>query len=230
MRDLYLTLKNTLIEAIFPHKCVCGKWGACLCDECRSSLQAVKTELCPICKRISDNGAVCKSCRHKTEHTGVLVLGYHKGILKDLVWKLKYGAVVDTADALAQLLVDRYGGFLVKKGFAITWVPETRKKTRFRGYNQSKELAKAVGRLTGLQISSMLIKLGETGSQVGRSRAERLKNIQGSIGPDGGTVEIPRKVLIIDDVYTTGATLNECAKILRTMGVKEVWGAVITRD
>lgn len=219
-----------ILDAVFPHKCVCGKWGVLLCDECRAVIRVDKTGLCPVCKRISDYGRTCPACRHKSDLTGVMILGPHKDVLKALIWKFKYKYVVDIGHPLAELVCARFGNFLRDKRFLISYSPISREHLNKRGYNQAEILAKNISDKLGLKCEKLLSKSNHVDSQVGHSRAERLRNMKGKIGYIGPIEITNHKVLIVDDVYTTGATLEECAKVLRAAGYREVWGLVLSRD
>ena len=229
-QQIFASIKEIVLDAVFPHKCVCGKWGVLLCEECRGSIRVDKTGLCPICKKISDFGRTCSACRHRSALTGVMILGPHKGVLKDLIWKYKYKFIIDEANPLAELISARFGDFLREKRFLITYSPSSRDRIIWRGFNQAQLLAKKVSRKLNLDCINLLYKDNNVISQVGHTRKERLQNIKGKIKYIGTRDITNKKVLIIDDVYTTGATLEECAKILRQAGYREVWGLVLSRD
>jgi competence protein ComFC len=149
--------------------------------------------------------------------------------LKDAIWRLKYGSVKGIATVLADLAEAKYGQFIIEKRFLITSAPMTKQRIRFRGFNQAEEIAKALAKRTNMLYLPSLSKLKDTGSQVGRSRRERLRSLSGTfeanITPDQN-----KKILVVDDVYTSGATLEESARALRAVGFREVWGLTITRD
>jgi len=221
---------EVVLDAVFPHKCVCGKWGMLLCDECQESIRVNKTGLCPVCKRISEYGRTCPACRHKSNLTGVMILGPHKDVLKALIWKLKYKYVKDVSIPLADMVVDRFGGFLHDKRFLVSYSPISKEHLNLRGFNQAELLARGVASGLGLECQDLLYKSNRVTSQVGHSRAERLRNLAGTMKYIGPAITINKKVLVVDDVYTTGATLEECARVLRAAGYREVWGIVLSRD
>lgn len=223
-------IKGIILDAVFPHKCVCGEWGTLLCDSCKAQLKIKNTCPCPVCKKISDYGRTCTACRHKSELTGVMVLGSHKGILKDLIWKYKYHFITDLSQVLASLIFEKYGNFIRDKRFLVTYVPISRARLNWRGFNQAQLLAREVALKTNLHCENLLYKANKVESQVGHSRLERLQNLRGKIRYVGPKEVSTKKVLIIDDVYTTGATLEECAKVLREAGYREIWGLVLSRD
>jgi len=223
-------IKEVILDAVFPHKCVCGKWGVLLCEECRPQIRVDKTGLCPVCKRISEFGRTCQACRHRSNLTGVMILGPHRGVLKNMIWRYKYKFITDLSIPLAELVADQYGDFLRDKRFLVTYAPISKSRLNWRGFNQAQLLAENVAGSLNLNCKRLLSKDDNVTAQVGHSRIERLRNIKGKIHYVGSVERENNRVLVIDDVYTTGATLEECAKVLRQAGYREVWGLVLSRD
>lgn len=224
-------LKNTiklLKDVLFPRRCFCGKPDFLICPKCLDGIQRNKKDLCPLCRRLSANGKTCSNCRSKSRLTGVMIFGDHKGILKDAIWQLKYESIIDFAKPLSKLLSEKYGDFIKEKRFIITSVPISKRRYLWRGYNQAAEIAKSLARELGLEYVDFLNK-AEASPQVGLSKKERIANLRGKIDVKTDLL-VPKKVLIVDDVYTTGSTLEESAHILRDAGAKEVWGIVLSRD
>jgi len=221
---------EVLLDAVFPHKCICGKWGVLLCEECHETIRINQTGLCPVCKRISEYGRTCPACRHKSNLTGVMILGPHKGVMKALIWKFKYRYVRDISGPLTSLIVSRFGAFLHDKRFLVSFSPISREHLNLRGFNQAELLARGVAGSLDLDCQNLLYKGNHVASQVGHSRAERLRNLAGTMKYAGPSVITNKKVLVVDDVYTTGSTLEECARVLRAAGYREVWGVVLSRD
>jgi competence protein ComFC len=158
-----------------------------------------------------------------------MIFGDHSGVLKHLIWKYKYQFIRDLSSPLAGLLVSKFKPFLSEKTPVITYVPITKRRMKWRGFNQSELLARKVAETTGLKFTTTLFRTGQSKPQVGLKRKERIKNLQGQIV--GCTNKSNnKKVVIIDDVFTTGATLEECARVLREEGFREVYGMVISRD
>ncbi len=223
--------KNIILDAVFPHQCVCGKWDKLVCDNCFESIPKNKTQLCPICKKLSENGQICSSCRHKGFLTGVMIFGDHEGVLKSLIWRYKYNLVKDLSFPLSELLADRFGGFIQKKKFIITYVPMSRQRHNWRGFNQSELLAEKTSKELNVEMENYLFRIGKHKSQVGLRRKERIKNLEGKFVINSKAPKVSgKRILIVDDVYTTGTTLEECAKVLRKNGAREVWGLVLSRD
>lgn len=230
MRKVFGKLMVLIKDAIFPNICVCGRWGTPLCEKCKAEVARYKTGLCPICRKLSENGKTCERCRHKSYLTGVMVYGKHKDLLKSVVWRYKYEFHKDLSESCAELVAEAFCDFLEQKSFLITCVPITKQRLAWRGYNQSQLLAKKLAEKLGLEYVELLTKKDNILPQVGKNRKERIENIKGMILPKNEVDLEKRNVVIIDDVYTSGATLEECAKVLRQMGAREVWGLVLSRE
>ena len=223
-----MNLQRILLDTIFPHICVCGKWGYLLCPSCLSKIKINFTQTCPICRKISENGKTCKSCRSRTALTGVMIFGEHTGVLKKLIWEYKYEFIRDLAEPLTDLLVEKFGNAVIKKKPMITYVPITKKRLNWRGFNQSELLARLLAKKLNLDCVPLLSRNENAKTQVGLSRNQRIQNLKGQIKFIKNEAKI--KVILVDDVYTTGATLEECALILRKNGFKEIYGLVLSRD
>ena len=115
-------------------------------------------------------------------------------------------------------------------------VPLDKNKLKSRGYNQSEELAKELSKVLQVPVvSDFLIKTKSTKPQMELKKEEREKNLLNAFTiKSGGTSDVPplsnKKVFLVDDVYTTGSTMQECAKVLRNAGAKSVWGITIARE
>jgi ComF family protein len=228
--ELLNKAKGIAVDAVFPNVCICGKWGEVICVGCRSKIKPYKTQLCPVCQRITKTGKTCKNCYKKSKLTGLLVYGRHDGLLKDLIWRYKYLFVIDLGKYFGELLTLEFGPELIERELLITFVPATKERMNWRGFNQSEVIAREVSRRTGLEIEELLMKEGKIAPQVGLTGKERAKNIQGKIKVLASQKVRNKKIVIIDDVFTTGSTLTECAKMLRRAGAKEVWGLTVSRD
>ncbi len=105
------------------------------------------------------------------------------------------------------------------RDYYLTFIPLTRKKLLERGFNQTEILAQAISQTTGLKIFSEILKIKETSDQAVLNYEQRLKNLQGSFSLKN---KPPAKLILIDDLKTTGATLKECSRVLKTGGAKEI--------
>ena len=176
--------------------------------------------------------ALCRGCRGLLQRLAtepVLLCGVrvwaplaYSGPARDLVGALKFRGAIGVADAMAaQIAANAPRGLL--RGSTLVPVPLHPRRLRSRGYNQAAAIADALARRTGLELADRLVRTGPPATQVGRHRADRQAGPAGSIDIQA---EAPERVLLVDDVVTTGATLAACQRALRGAGTSE-FGAVV---
>lgn len=229
------TALNFVLELLFPTLCQsCGAEGTYLCRVCAASV-ARAADACLECRKISLLGKIHQECRGKKWNLeGVLVAASYQELgIRNLVWHLKYSGVTKIGELLAVLMVD----YVVEKdladyfaGYAVVPVPLHKRRLRLRGFNQAEVLANNFAQRLGLPYLPVLQKTRGTPRQVDLTKQDRLKNLDGAVAcrPDVNLAD--KKIILIDDVATTGATLNECAKVLKNAGAAEVWGFVVARN
>ncbi|MBI2845853.1 MAG: ComF family protein [Chloroflexi bacterium] len=176
---------------------------------------------------VEDRGTVPR--RPNSALNGLRALGYFDGRLRKAIHALKYSGRRPVAKPLAQLLA-RYLENNPLPYEVIMPVPLHLKRTRERGYNQAEILAQELGNLTSKKVDvQSLIRHRLTPAQVGLSEEERLTNVRGAFQVLGEGLQ-GKAVLLVDDVATTGATLEACAHALRAGGASKVWGFVLAKE
>lgn len=228
--------KENILSILFPRRCpVCGEIvrpaGRLICPSCFLKLSFVKSPVCKKCgKEILDETVeFCKDCmvhRHAFEY-GVALLNYNEAARNSMA-QVKYHNKREYLDFYGALLAVRYGKRICKMGVdAIVPVPVHASRRRRRGFNQAQVLAEVLGKRLGIPVRpELLTRPKRTEPQKNLTAAERLKNLSGAFRAG----EIPknvRAVLIVDDIYTTGSTMEACARALRQAGVERVYFAVI---
>ncbi|MCX6722700.1 MAG: ComF family protein [Candidatus Staskawiczbacteria bacterium] len=221
-----------------------SEYDYCLCDKPVRLLPDLKISLPGKCNR----------CQDKRLSGLYFALPYkEKTLTRKLIYQFKYQPYLkDLSKTLASILIEHF--VLSKKNTDEIWensllipVPLDKKKLKIRGYNQSEELAKELSKVLQIPvIPDVLIKTKHTKPQMELKKEQREKNLQGAFqinpvrnSPPAGEISngvknpspiFGKKVFLIDDVYTTGSTMQECAKVLRQAGAKQVWGIVIARE
>lgn len=219
------------LELIFPKTCVnCGRFGSFVCIECLSKVKPVKTQVCPKCGKISDLGKWCLNCKGKSNLTGVIVsANYRCGPTKEMIHYLKYNSVKELVQPLADLLIDQLIDENLPAKVVVASVPLHKKRYLERGYNQSELIAKMVAQKLGLTYFDLLKRIKYTEPQVTLKGVERRSNLEGAFRLKKSLDVNKKTVLLVDDVSTTGTTLEECAKVLRSNGARRVYGLVVAR-
>ncbi|HKC05005.1 MAG TPA: ComF family protein [Patescibacteria group bacterium] len=220
-----------LIDLIFPKTCLgCGRNGKYLCDVCLGSLKILKP-VCPYCEKPSIDGFTHTKCQKKYGLDGLTSIWDYEGAIKKAILAFKYKYSTEVGKELGEsfkkelaILSNPLKGTLVP--IPIHWHREN-----VRGFNQSEEIGKIIAQEIHLEFRpDLLIKKKSTTSQVELTVSERKQNLQGvfSLNPDY-VLSTLHSVLIFDDVFTTGSTLKEAAKVLKRAGVSKVWGLTIAR-
>lgn len=197
----------------------------CLCDSCLEKIKFINSTYCKICgTKISGAGELCLRCKDNSlkEITLARSLCEYDGIMKDVVHNFKYHNCQYLAKYLSKMLFDYYvhsNDF--KDEDMILPVPISKEKLKKRGYNQSNLLARNF-EITNKVNYDILTKIKETESQTTKNREERLKNLQGCFVVLDRSLIKGKKILLIDDVFTTGATCLTIAKLLKKCGAMQV--------
>jgi len=229
-----------LLDILFPVNCLgCGKTGNYLCSSCLAKLDTPKL-ICSVCERPQPFGETHPKC--KTEHSldGLVYFYDYKGIIRDAIHKLKYHYITDLAIELENQIIKQlntpqniYGSIhrcIEMNGPTVAPVPLFWYKENRRGFNQASLFGQAIAKHFDLPFDDhILIRTKPTISQTKLSYKNRKENVEGifCVLP---SVPIPNpSILLVDDVWTTGATMKEVCKTLKKTGVKEVWGLTIAR-
>lgn len=218
-------LLRTLSRMMAPPTCLgCGREGQIVCHVCYQRLTDPPPPACFRCSKNNDSNATCVSCRPFTALAGVTTAATYGGIMRELVHWLKYRRLGDAALPLAAALTPLLDPTHYD---VVTVVPVATVRLRSRGYNQSELIARHLATRLQLPYRRLLRRCRNT-QQVGKGRAERLEQVTGSFAATHRLTG--QRVLLIDDVLTTGATLHECAIQLHNAGAAKVWAAAPVRD
>ena len=221
------------VGTIYPLKCVvCNSSiplkeirSEFLCSDCFPQIKFVLEPACEKCGRPS-HSRICSECnkKHKLFFDRAFSVAIYEGIWKELIHLFKYGKNDCLDKFLAEFLVElirKNPSF--KKPDLIIPVPLYWQDKWRRGYNQTYLLAYQVSKMTSIPIlANTLVKHKKIPSQTALSGKERLKNVKGAFRVNNFKILGDKKVLLIDDVFTTGSTVNECAKVLKEGKVKKV--------
>lgn len=245
---------DDLVTTAFPSDCrVCNRplLGATIlpiCDECRGSVRAQTTALCHQCGEALDmenvriapaEGLLCFACRAVPPmFERAVAYAVYENKLREMIHLLKYERMRGVAKLLGGLLAESISTLRAEtaRELVVVAVPLFSAKERQRGYNQSELLADAaiadlrrIAPEWRLRRLNLLERRRDTASQFELSAHGRRRNLEGAFAVDGDKFPIGCEVLLIDDIYTSGATARECARVLRRAGARKVWVATLAR-
>lgn len=219
-----------LLDLLFPPRCVvCGRVDVWLCAECTARLPWITGPVCIRCGLPLDLPSLCPRCRETPLRLeGIRSALLFQGPLRAAIHQLKYRHARGLAGPLGGVLA-RYWKAYPMPVDVIVPVPLHPSRLRRRGYNQAALLARELGRRVGLAVEEgALQRVRATLSQMRLSAADRRRNVEGAFRCADGRLQ-GRRVLLLDDVCTTGATLEACADALRAGGAETVWALTLAR-
>ncbi len=224
---------QAVLDVLFPSRCVgCGAYGSFLCQACQAELPRARPPRCPICWQPQRGATPCSRCRQeRPAFQGARTLYLYEGAAREAVRALKYNYVSALAQPMAQLMARYLEEEESIEADLLVAVPLYGRRQRLRGYNQSALLARELSRLCGLSLAERgLARRRNTPPQARSVDAEaRKRNVADAFKADRYWVE-GKRVLLIDDVMTTGATLSACARALREGGAASVWALTFARE
>ncbi len=238
--SLFSTLRERILDLFFPVFCLgCGEPREFLCDHCLKRISLRQEHHCPRCEqRITPYGELCPNCFRRSPLDGVFAATtYRIPVITRAVHTFKYRFVPALSVPLSTLLSEALRRSDLPLPDIILPVPLHKRRLRFRGFNQSELLAHRLGEIVapGLSLpvlSNSLLRVRFTRPQIQtESRAERLHNLKNAFVVPIAARDILRgkNIWLIDDIATTSATLEECARTLKQVGAAKVFGIVIAR-
>lgn len=228
-RSLASRIWSHAVDAVFPPRCVsCRAFGRFVCGDCSAQIVRAEHPRCDVCWQPSGDRR-CRHCRREQPaFTAVRSVYAHGGPTRDLIHALKYSGL----SAVAPLMGEEMAGLLLQWApgvSAIVPVPMAGSRERRRGYNQSELLAREIGRCTGIPVAGRALVRRPGPSQVEQlDEAARRANVRDAFA--AGREPVGDRLLLVDDVMTTGATLDACARVLRSAGADRVYGLTFARE
>lgn len=222
-----LRMLDILIDFFFPKKCVgCGKEGVFLCDDCCDKLD-IADQICPMCGEGSPMGWTHPKCTTKLGMDGLIVIyEYGEETMKKIIDGIKFGFNKSLVDSVLNNFKFETGenfDYLVP-------VPLYFYRENWRGFNQAEKIAETVGKKMNVPVERCLKRIKMTKQQsLMRSRKERETNIKGVFQIEEKWKEEMKgkNILLVDDVFTSGADMRECTRVLKKAGAKMVWGLAL---
>ncbi len=222
-----MKLLETIISIYAPLECVgCAAEGEILCPNCIPLLPAPDSR-CYRCNRTTKHGRTCALCRADSALVSANAATIYQDVAKELILKLKFSRVQAAAEIMATIMAQQYS-HLVAEDVLIVPVPTATKRVRNRGYDQAVLIARSFARQTGRRYCPLLLRVGSQ-EQIGAGKVQRQQQLHGVIRVKRPDRVRGARILLVDDVMTTGATLEAAAGGLVQLGAKAVGSLVFAR-
>jgi ComF family protein len=244
---------ESLFSILFPSECrICAQpllniSRLPVCPGCLQEIHPVQGKVCSICgervlssyaERDADGLMRCPVCRRVDRpFRRAVSYGSYDGGVRELIHLLKYNGVRPAAGVLGRMLVEALAAiepWFEEASVLVTPVPLYKGKRQQRGFNQSELIVRAAMKVHPRRerlalATDLLLRMRDTHSQIGLTGHQRRENLRGAFAVASAREVIGREVLLVDDVYTTGTTVSECARVLRKAGAAQVWVATVAR-
>ncbi|MBZ9578056.1 ComF family protein [Patescibacteria group bacterium] len=230
--------KEFILDLLFPKFCIsCGKEGSYLCQDCFSLIDILERQYCPFCPqpKVVIDGKTCNFCKRSKSLNGLYcAASYNNFIVKKLINQFKYEPYIkELSKPLSSSIIAHFinlNKVTTFNDFILIPIPLHKKKLKKRGFNQASEIAKELSKVLKIPFfDDILIKIKQTPAQVELKKEEREENIKGVFLCQKPELVMGKKIFLIDDIFTTGSTMEQCARLLQEAGAKEVWGIVVAR-
>ena len=225
-----------LVNLLYPRRCpVCheavspmGRW---ICLDCEGVFSYIKEPICLKCGKElgEDERELCYDCesRERVFEASTALMNYDL-TAKDSMVYFKYKGRKEYADFYAEALIRARGDRILRwKPQLILPIPIHRSRRRVRGYNQAEEIAKRLGKHLGIPVrNDILVRRRRTEAQKELGAAGRERNLEKALDVTA-SLEGVKRILVVDDIYTTGSTLQACARALKKAGAEKVYGCTV---
>jgi ComF family protein len=246
--SLFHRANKIILDTLFPIRCImCESDDAWICDKCFKKIKLLEAQACPYCEKNSTPaGKICAFCREKflakskaipLDHL-VVAAKYKEPGISHMIHLFKYRFIQDLHEPLGRIMVKSIIESNLPLPDLIIPVPLHKKRIRWRGFNQSELLANFISQnlAQGFEIpvcTDILSRKKYTTPQMKiKNYAQRKKNLQNSfvLGEGKTTLIKDKKILLVDDVATTGSTIFECGRILKAGGAHKIYASVVARQ
>ena len=235
LKPFWHDIKKFTLETLFPIHCAgCDAEGSYICTQCQNQLQPVP-QVCIACKKPSLAGLTHPGCQTPlTADQLISVFDYNDKIINKLIIQGKYYFIPDIFKLFGELMVPRlltgYPVLFQNPNASLVPLPLHVWRRRWRGFNQAEVLCRILAQNLNLKTESLLVRKRFTKTQKDLERAARQKNVAHAFALAPRKDLVPRQVVLVDDVTTTGFTLLEAAKVLKRNGAEKVTCLTIARD
>ncbi len=231
-------IKKFILDILFPIECLlCHQEGLWLCKNCFERMPLENGYQCLVCGKNTFQGLSHQDCSHHSPITGLVVgLKWKNDFTKNLIHKFKFSSLKELSVPLAELLIKKiessplFKTWLEKNQPLIVPIPLHEKRLLERGFNQAELLASEIASNYNLILKNeILLRTKNTKPQTTLNAKKRLVNLENAFTLNDTEAIKNKNIILIDDVATTGATLNAAAQVLKKAGALVIWVAVLAR-
>ncbi|MCA9332574.1 ComF family protein [Candidatus Saccharibacteria bacterium] len=220
-----MRILEDILNILAPNECiVCQEEGTTICEQCSEQAIFPVPSRCYRCKKLTNDFAVCKKCKNSSKLSNVWVRSEYSNVSKQLIYKMKFDSNRQTAHDIARLDIEVLPYF--PKDVIVCPIPTATMRVRQRGYDHTMEIAKEISKITGLHKANLLVRVGKS-RQVGARKEARINQLKDSFIVTKDVKN--RKVILVDDVVTTGGTLESAASELKRFGASRVYAVVFAQ-
>lgn len=223
---------NIILDFLFPSQCSnCGVYGVYLCGECLAKLQTNrKRQVCHVCRGNREECSHSK-CKNSTLLNNIDICFERNSIAKKLLRDFKYNLYFQMADYIAhfyiEVLRETHGN---TENLVLVPVPLHRKKQWSRGFNQTKLISKSIAKKIDCEVVELVKREKNTRTQVGLTKQQRQENLRDAFIIEDLNISGEKVIILVDDVMTSGTTLEKCAEVIKRKFTNEVSAIVLYRD
>lgn len=223
------------MDLLFPKFCiVCKKWGKYVCDNCRKEIEVMPDYICPVCNNPATPDLIHNYCKRETQISGVVSYMKYNKTAKKIVKAIKYQLIYDIYNEISNIISisEVFSSFSdIYKNCYLQPIPLHSNRLKKRGFNQAEELAKIFSKKFQFPVIDSLIRVKDTKPQAQiHHKKHRQENIKGAFNIIKTDFIKGNIIILVDDVYTSGSTCYEAAKILKNAGADAVFVWSLARD
>ncbi len=218
---------DSVLSFLAPHEClICSQEGSLLCSLCRYDGLGVVPDRCYRCLAVSKDSEVCRNCRSKSALKHVWVTADYDGTAKEIIRLFKF----ERAQVAFRIVAEEMAETLpyLRPDTVITYVPTATSRQRLRGYDQSELIAKHIAKIKNAKYMPLFERYGQT-RQVGSTKKQRHEQADSVFRLKSHHIPAASQIIIVDDILTTGASLESTARLLKKTGFKNISGAVFAQ-
>lgn len=222
-----MNVLEKLISLIAPHKClICGISGAVICQFCIDMELQTAYSRCYRCHRLTRQSTVCRSCRSSVSLHHVWVAANYDELSKKILYQLKFNRARAAGATIAQIISRTLPD--LPNDIIVTHIPTASNRIRVRGYDQAHLIAVELAKIRSWRYDSLLLRVSKS-RQLGAGRQERFKHLEQALVARKKKYPDYQHILLIDDVTTSGATIEAAAKQLKQAGARTIDAAVFAQ-